>query len=223
MSSRNGALEKMRFWLASGEWPIDSRIPPERDLAEQLGISRGVLRLALQALEAEGHIWRHVGKGTFVGPGPPEGGADITELSSRTSPAEVMITRLILEPSAARIAALNATPTQIAEMRHCLVQTRSARTFQQYVIWDNRLHIAVANATRNTLLISFLETLQAIRRTAVWAKLRDKEQPSADNPSLDEHDRIVNAIEDRDPERAAAAMLEHLSRVHAELGSMKYW
>jgi DNA-binding FadR family transcriptional regulator len=223
MKTRNAALEQMRFCLSTGEWPIDSRIPPERDLAERLGVSRGVLRLALDTLEAEGHIWRHIGKGTFVGPRPLPDGNNVVALASRTSPAEVMSTRLILEPNAARIAAMNATPTQIAEMRHCLSRTRAAQTFQQYVIWDNQLHVSIAAATRNTLLLSFLETLNAIRRAAVWGRMQDKDPPRADNPSLDEHDRIVEAIESREAERAAQAMYEHLARVEAELLPKRYW
>lgn len=223
MKTRNAALDKMRLWLASGDWAIDSRVPPERDLAETLGVSRGVLRLALDTLEAEGHIWRHVGKGTFVGPRPPQDGNDINALANRTSPAEVMTTRLILEPNTARIAATNASPSQIAEMRLCLVRTRGARTFQQYVIWDNRLHTSIAAATRNELLINFLEMLHAIRRAAVWAKMQQKEHPRSDNPSLDEHERIVEAIENRDGEAAAQAMHAHLARVQAELVPRQYW
>lgn len=223
MGGKQAALDRMRNWLATGEWAIDSRIPPERDLAETLGVSRGVLRLALATLEAEGHIWRHVGKGTFVGPRPGTTDTDIGGLADRTSPAEVMEMRLILEPNAARLAATNATPSQIAEMRLCLARTRGARTFQQYVIWDNRLHVAIGAATRNTLLISFMETLNAVRRSVVWGRLREKEQPRPDNPSLDEHDRIVDAIEKGQPEAAAVAMQQHLGRVAGELLPKQYW
>jgi DNA-binding FadR family transcriptional regulator len=223
VSSKLAALDKMRAWLATGEWAIDSRIPAERDLAETLGVSRGVLRLALATLEAEGHIWRHVGKGTFVGSRPGSTDTDINRLAHRSSPAEVMGTRLILEPNAARLAAMNATPGHIAEMRQCLSRTRGARTFQQYVIWDNRLHVSIGAATRNTVLISFMETLNAIRRSVVWARLREKEQPRLDNPSLDEHDRIVDAIEQRQPENAALAMHQHLARVAGELLPKQYW
>jgi DNA-binding FadR family transcriptional regulator len=223
VSSKQAALDKMRAWLATGEWAIDSRVPPERDLAETLGVSRGVLRLALATLEAEGHIWRHVGKGTFVGSRPGNIDTGINGLAHRSSPAEVMETRLILEPNAARLAAMNATPGHIAEMRLCLARTRGARTFQQYVIWDNRLHVSIGMATRNTVLISFMETLNAIRRSVVWARLREKEQPRLDNPSLDEHDRIVDAIEQRKPENAATAMYQHLDRVAGELLPKQYW
>lgn len=222
MGSRQSALDRMRSWLASGEWAIDSRIPPERDLAEQLGVSRGVLRLALSTLEAEGQIWRHVGKGTFVGSRPGDGSTDVDGLAQRCSPAEVLEARLVLEPNAARLAAANATPGQIAEMRLCLARTRTARTFQQYVIWDNRLHVSIGLATRNAVIINFMETLNAIRRTVVWGRLSEKEQPSPDNPSLDEHDRIVDAIEARLPEEAAAAMFRHLSRISSEFAPKQY-
>jgi DNA-binding FadR family transcriptional regulator len=223
MRNRNAALEQMRQWLASGEWAIDSRVPPERDLAETLGVSRGVLRLALATLESEGHIWRHVGKGTFVGPRPPLDGTDLATLANRTSPAEVIETRLILEPNAARLAAMHATTAQIAEMRQCIIRTRAARTFQQYVIWDNRLHLAIAGATRNSLLMVFLETLHAVRRSVIWARLREKEPPRADNPSLKEHDDIIDAIESRDPDRAAQMMLNHLMHVQSDFLPKQYW
>lgn len=223
MKQRQNAIERMKGWLNSGEWEIDSRIPPERDLAEKLGVSRGVLRLALETLEADGFIWRHVGRGTFVGPRPSDGGNDLQSLANRTNPAEVMAARLILEPSAARLAAVHATPAQIAEMRRCVGRTRAARTFQQYVIWDNLLHTSIAKASRNPLLASFVETLSAIRRTVVWARLLQKEQPSPDNPSLIEHDAIVDAIEHRDPDAAARSMQTHLARVESALLPKQYW
>jgi DNA-binding FadR family transcriptional regulator len=212
------ALDQLRQWLARMELPIDTRLPPERRLAETLGISRAELRKALAILETEGHIWRHVGKGTFVGSRPVDALADIEALAHRTNPAEVMRTRLILEPEAARLAAFNATPANIAEMRICITRTRSAQTWRQYESWDNRLHRTIAEATQNNLLLGMLDTLSAVRRAVVWGRLREtKVKPAADHHSFAEHDAMVEAIADRDMERAAQAMRGHLESVERNL------
>lgn len=213
VSNRLLAIQQMKEWLSSGHWAVNNRVPPERDLAEQLGISRGVLRKALSQLESEGYIWRHVGKGTFVGARPEEAGENAEALAARTSPTDVMTARLVMEPSAARLAALNATSSQIDEMHHCLRRTRSAKTFQEYAFWDGKLHISIGHASRNVPLAHFLETLHNVRHIAFWGRLKDKLPPSPDNPSLREHDLIVRAIEQQEPDEAEKFMLEHLQRI----------
>ena len=211
-------LTQLRAYLARPELPIDSRLPPERELAEHLGISRAELRKALEVLEAENQIWRHVGKGTFIGSRPIDTLADVASITRRTNPSEVMRTRLLLEPEVARMAALNATSAQIAEMQACLQRTRAAQTWRQYEAWDNRLHRVIAEATQNTLLLALLDTLNAVRRAVAWGRLRgERLKPAPDHHSFDEHEAIVAAIADRDLDRAAAAMRKHLESVEGNL------
>jgi len=212
------ALTQLRAYLARPELPIDSRLPPERELAEHLGISRAELRKALDVLESENQIWRHVGKGTFIGSRPIDTLADVASITRRTNPSEVMRTRLLLEPEVARMAALNATSQQIAEMRACLQRTRAAQTWRQYEAWDNRLHRVIAEATQNALLLALLDTLNAVRRAVAWGRLRgERVKPAPDHHSFDEHDAIVAAIADRDLDRAAGAMRQHLESVERNL------
>jgi DNA-binding FadR family transcriptional regulator len=212
------ALSRLRAYLAQIEMPLDSRLPPERELAESLGVTRAGLRKALAVLEGENQIWRHVGKGTFIGSRPIENMADVAAITRRTNPAEVMRTRLVLEPEVARMAALNATSAHIAEMRMCMQRTRAAQTWRQYEAWDNRLHRVVAESTQNSLLLALLDTLNAVRRAVVWGRLRvDKVKPAANHHSFDDHEAIVAAIEDRDMNRAAAAMRAHLENVERNL------
>jgi DNA-binding FadR family transcriptional regulator len=214
----NTLLARLRARLARHELPIDSRLPPERTLARELEVSRGELRKALATLEAEGHIWRHVGKGTFIGSRPIETANDIASLANRTNPAEVMRIRLILEPEAARLAAVNATPAQIGEMRNCLVRTRAAQTWRQYETWDNRLHRIIGEATQNRLLLTFLDTLSAVRRAVAWGRQRmPRLRPAANHHSFAEHEAIVAAIVDRDPTAASLAMRRHLETVERNL------
>ena len=211
-------LTRLRAYLAQSGMLTDGRLPPERRLTQTLGVSRSELRKALAVLEAEGQLWRHVGKGTFVGSRPLDTQADIAAITRRTNPAEVMKTRLLLEPEVTRLAALNATPAQIAEMRICLRKSREAGSWRQYENWDNRLHRVIAEATQNNLLLALLDTLSAVRRAVAWGRLRaNPVKPDPDHHSFAEHDAIVAAIVERDMARAAACMRRHLESVERNL------
>jgi DNA-binding FadR family transcriptional regulator len=218
IGEHGGALTQLRAYLAQSQLPVDSRLPPERELCQTLGISRAELRKALAVLEAEGQLWRHVGKGTFIGSRPIDTMADIAAITRRTNPTEVMRTRLLLEPEVTRVAALMATSAQISEMHACLAKMRQAQTWRQYEAWDNRLHRLIAEATQNSLMLALLDTLNAVRRAVAWGRLRaNKVKPDADHHSFAEHEAIVAAIEDRDMERAAASMRLHLESVERNL------
>lgn len=214
----HAALVQLQAYLAQRDLPANSRLPPERELCEQLGVSRGDLRKALAVLEKEGKIWRHVGKGTFVGSGPVEEIVAISEIAGRANPADLMRARLIVEPEIAREAALHATMDDIAAMRRSLTQTRAAETWRQYENLDNLLHRQIAQASRNTVLLGLFDALNAIRRAMVWGRLRtEPARPPVDHHSFAEHEAIVAAIEDRDLGAAAAAMRTHLQSVGRRL------
>jgi len=213
-----GALTQLRAWLAQRNLPSNARLPAERELCELLGVSRGELRKALAVLEGEGELWRHVGKGTFRGVRPTEEISSIAAMANLTNPAEVMRTRALLEPQIAGEAAVNATAADIAALEFCLERSVQTRSWRQYETWDNRLHRTIAVAAQNSLLLALFDTLNAVRRTVVWGRLRiDPAGPPADHHSFAEHQTIVAAIRDRDREAAAAALRRHLAAVEANL------
>lgn len=208
------AQVQLQAYLAREDLPANSRLPPERELCDILGVSRGDLRKALAVLERQGQIWRHVGKGTFVGSRPVKETVAIAEIAGRTNPAVLMRARLIIEPEIAREAALHATRDDVAAMRRSLAQMRAALTWRQYENLDNLLHRQIAEATGNTVLLGLFDALNAIRRTVVWGRLRPgPARPPADHHSFAEHESIVDGIEDRDLARAAGAMRLHLQSV----------
>jgi DNA-binding FadR family transcriptional regulator len=213
-----GALIQLRAYLTRQNLPANARLPPERELCEILGVSRGELRKALAVLEGHGELWRHVGKGTFIGTRPGDEFASIAEIAQASNPREVMHARLLIEPMLAAEAALGASAAEISEMRDCLAASREARSWRHYENCDNRLHRLIAGGSRSTLLLALFDTLNAVRRTVVWGRLRDAaDRPPADHHSFLEHERIVQCISDRDTEGARAAMQTHLTAVSRNL------
>ncbi|QEX22867.1 GntR family transcriptional regulator [Hypericibacter adhaerens] len=204
--------------LSTGSYPMQSRLPPERELASQLGLSRSALREGLELLEAEGRIWRHVGKGTFVGERPLHGSVDLNLLSEVTNPEEVIEVRLLFEPLIAGLAALRATPAEIAHLEHLLEKSEAARDAVAWERWDTALHRAVAQAARNKLLLAIFDAFNGMRRQAAWGKLRG-ETLTLDRLSLyrAHHREYVAAIADRDGPRAEQAMRRHLQTVRDNL------
>lgn len=214
----HGALTQLTAWLSQRGLAENDRLPPERELCELLGVSRSELRKALSELEADGKLWRHVGKGTFLGAKPAAVAAELGQTAAQTNPAEVMRARLLVEPVIAVEAAINATALDIDAMRGCLAGSRRADTWREYETWDNRLHRAIATGARNLVLLTMFDTMNAVRRAVVWGRLRAAPaRPPADHHSFADHDAIVAAIADRDVEGASRSMRRHLAAVQKHL------
>jgi DNA-binding FadR family transcriptional regulator len=212
------AFTQLQAFLAQLEPGEEGRLPAERELCEILGVSRGALRKALAIAESEGRIWRHVGKGTFIGRKPADNPADISNIGNYASPAEVLRARILIEPMLAAEAALNASASDLAELQLCAKRGREADTWRRYENWDNRLHSVIANATQNKVLVMTFDNLNNVRRTVAWGRRRDgSTRPSPDHHSFKEHDTIVEAILDRDSDVAARAMREHIETVRRKM------
>lgn len=217
-SGAQSALTQLQAFLAQEDLPLNTRLPPERELCEILGVRRSELRKALAIMEGEGQLWRHVGKGTFVGARPAGSATDLGALAARTNPAEVMRTRLILEPEIAREAALNASADDIAAMRRVLDGSRQAQNWRQYESFDNTLHRLIAESARNAVVLALFDTMNAVRRTVVWGRLRAEDaRPPENHHSFVEHEIIVAAIAERDLDGVATAMRAHLQSVERNL------
>lgn len=215
-----GALIQLQAYIAQGNFDLNDRLPAERELCDTLGLARSELRKAFAILESEGVIWRHVGRGTFVGSGHGKGAEflSIAAIAKRTTPREVMHARLVLEPMLAREAALHATAEHVEQLYDSCLKAREAIAWRQYESIDNQFHSLVAEATQNTPLITMYEQLNALRRTIVWGRLnRRTEKPTPAHHSFVEHEDIFAAIEQRDTDSAQAKMKIHLLAVSEDL------
>lgn len=202
----------------------EGRLPPERVLAEELGVGRRALREALGILEGEGRIWRRQGLGTFAGAPPapaemPMPRAD--EIGRLASPVAVMEARLAVEPVAARLAAMRATQPQLDQIRRAAQRTFGARSAQDYEDLDSHFHRTVAEVAGNVLLLSMLDLLSRVRREARWGQMRAASfSPGRIERLGAEHTAILEAITDRDPARAETEMRRHLRAVAVRLVGM---
>ena len=218
-ADREDAIGRLRSFIDAGGYDPGDRLPPERELMVSLGLSRTALRKALDELEREGGVWRHVGKGTFIAAAvvsPEQNG--LIELSRKVSPMHMMRARLSLEPAIAREAAINASEASVSALREARDAAVNAETWDDYEAWDDALHRSIAEATGNALLLALFDQLNQVRRAVAWdTVIRTSTRPPRDHRSFAEHDDIVAAIEARKANEAHIAMRTHLGSVSARL------
>jgi DNA-binding FadR family transcriptional regulator len=213
MATTSDTLSALRADLDSGLYAPGERLPAERELAQRLGAGRGTLRKALEALEAEGRIRRRVGQGTFVA---EAAAIAALRLDAAPTPADVMETRLMLEPAIAAAAAVRARPEQIAAIAD--LADSGERGLRVWETRDDAFHAALAEASGNPLLVALLETLRTMRAREDWGKLRKvSHTPERRRAFLAHHRAIAGAVSNRDPKAAAAAMREHLVAVQSAM------
>mgnify|MGYP001819227934 CR=1 FL=1 len=218
-TNRQEPVESLKAFIQAGGFAPGDRLPPERELTVDLGMTRSVLRKALDTLEHEGRIWRHVGKGTFIASQP--GGASpgrLSELAGKVTPVHMMRARLSLEPAIAREAAINASDAAVRQIIAARDRAIEAPTWDEYEAEDDAFHRNIAEATGNVLLLDLFDQLNQVRRAVAWnSVIRHSVRPPRDHSSFGEHDRIAAAIAARNPADAHAAMRDHLGSVSARL------
>lgn len=197
--------------LVAGKYPIGSRLPAERELAQLYDVSRPTVREAIIALEVQGFVEVRVGSGAYVVRMP--GDEDIPGFDM--SAIELTEARFYIEGEAAGLAASQVTDADIAEIS-ALVQeiARENRNPKGAEKADRAFHLAIARATRNNGILGAVTSLWDLRDNSAEAALLHAKARSAQvKPIIEEHTAIVDALAARDPAAARAAMRQHLSAV----------
>lgn len=206
-----GQLMKM---IGSGSLGGDGRLPPERTLALQLGVSRRTIRRALDQLAGEGRIRRRQGSGTFVGVPGKISASPFREAAEQTNPVEVMEVRLALEPTLARLAALRASRCDIDKLLELAEATRNAATPEEYEQIDAEFHRGIAVAARNALSVAVFDAVIAAIEDASWHGVRENAHCSKNKEIYSNfHRDIAKAIAARNFDRAEERMFAHLRHV----------
>jgi DNA-binding FadR family transcriptional regulator len=201
-----------------------ARLPTERQLSIDLGVTRSSVRHALAILEAGGHISREVGRGTFLRELPSAAGRERRqargsgEAAADFAPADVMTIRRLLEPPAMSMVVAWATAADLAEMQRCLEGGDRAQSFEEFETWDLALHRCIMAASHSPLLVTVYGLIEAARHGQVWGDLKRRSASQERRGQYQsDHRAIVDALRARDSARAVEAMRLHLARVQEHL------
>jgi DNA-binding FadR family transcriptional regulator len=208
--------DQIRSLIKSGEFPAGARLPPERDLAKQLGVSRPSVREALIALEVEGLVEVRIGSGIYVQPVGDDKGAQAGH-DAEAGPFELLRARYIIEAECAALAAKSAKTPQLQAISEALdeMQREMQTADHQPLSGDRLFHLRIAEATGNGALVAVVKLLWEERTGALYQQLEHHyDSPSLWETAMAEHRAVLKAIVAHDPKAARSAMQRHLNQAY---------
>lgn len=211
---------QLRELIIGGEFLAGSRLPSERDLSVQLGVSRPSLREALIALEVEGYIEVRMGSGIYVCDLPaqaPEG----FDMSGEEGPLEVIQARALVEGEVAATAAKLGKKRHFDAIKEAIDQMEiDALAGIKPIDADRLFHVRVAEATGNSVLAGVVGRMFDLRLGPLFDQLHSHfETPDVWAQAIAEHREVLEALRARDPERARDAMRHHMDIAYRRLSS----
>ncbi len=211
-------LAQVRQLIERGGLDPDGKLPTERELSTRLNVGRRGLRRALDALEAEGLIWRRQGKGTFIGLPPDPKGKLAAEIIATADSLSVMEARLCIEPELAALCARRAGAGDVSRMRLLVERTDQSSDAESAELWDGSLHRLIARTADNPILLTAFALLDEVRASQVWQDQRDRARsPATRRLYTQQHEAIVEAITRKDAGSARDRMRDHLIHVSRNL------
>jgi DNA-binding FadR family transcriptional regulator len=213
---REAILDK----LTSRKWRAGHRIPTERELSDQFGLSRSAVRRVLADMKDRRLITQTVGSGTYVSEQVNEALAAAASSAGQlpTSPAELMSARFVLEPAIVAMVVGNATSLDFARMTACCDAGEAAKSLEQFEHWDAMLHEAIADAAHNSFIAKVFRLMNQVRAQGEWGAMKRRSAtPERRREYEQEHRALVAALQDRDGSRATELCLAHLAHVRRNL------
>jgi len=203
--------EQIARLIKRGEYKAGARLPPERDLARLLKVSRPSVREALIALEVEGYVEVRVGSGVYVNTAGP-GASRAAPLPSDSGPFELIAARRLIESECAALAARQAGASEVKRIRAALTaMDRDRKRGEMPLGNDRRFHLEIAEASGNSALSLAVRTLWDQRTGPLFLRLEHHfDTPVLWDAAIAEHEAIVSAIEKQDVSAARSAMRRHM-------------
>lgn len=207
--------DRIRALIDEERLGVGARLPAERELALQLGVSRPSLREALIALEIDGRVEIRGGSGVYVCATASVGGDSATS-SLGDSPAELIQARVVLESAVVTLAAARVTKAGLQRVEEALAAMREEHAVGRIPVdADRRFHLSIAEMTGNSVLVDLVGTLFDGRHSPIAARMSGQfESTHTWQAALAEHVAIYQALEARNPQAAAAAVCSHLLASH---------
>jgi DNA-binding FadR family transcriptional regulator len=209
-------VTRLRRAILDGDYGYRERVPSERCLAVEYGAARGTVRTALEQLEDMNLVIRRPGSGTFV---RYRGHADDEDIAEHTSPLELIEVRLSVEPSVARLAVAHANAQDIERLADALMRVEASEDdAESFSRADEAFHLAVAESTRNPLMVWLYRHINDVRGHGQWSARKDKIlTPDRIVAYNKQHRALFKAIESRDTQEAADIMRRHLEKAREDL------
>ncbi|WP_058914017.1 GntR family transcriptional regulator [Entomohabitans teleogrylli] len=215
----------LRAMIVQDNYTVGSRLPPEREIADRLAVSRTIVREALIMLEIEGIVEVRRGAGVFVlempqnVAGSGDGAGKKMSQCNGAGPFELLQARQLLESNIAEFAALQATRDDITKMRSALQIQEQDLISENHETGDMLFHLAIAEATHNSLLVElFKQSWQWRENNPMWIQLHSHlKDTHYRNEWLTDHLQILAALIKKDPAAAKLAMWQHLENVKNRL------
>jgi DNA-binding FadR family transcriptional regulator len=218
--------DQIRTLIRGGEFQPGARLPPERDLARQLGVSRPSVREALIALEVEGLVEVRIGSGIYVqAVDVAAGGNRVGKGGGRTSPDdggatagpfELLRARYVIEGETAALAAKSAKKAQVQAIEDALATMKhELEDNTQPLSGDRMFHVRIAEATGNGALVAVVDMLWQDRTGPLYKQLEHHyDSPGLWQSAIAEHRAVLKAIVAKDPAGARTAMQRHLNQAY---------
>jgi GntR family transcriptional repressor for pyruvate dehydrogenase complex len=203
--------DQIREMIDRGGFEAGTKLPAERDLAVQLGVSRPSLREAMIALDVEGRVEVRSGSGVYVSTAKP-GPVPARTAAMGESPSQLMEARSVIEGEVVTLACARTTPESLARLREVLKEMEAAiERRRARVDLDRQFHLTLADMSGNAVLSRLVGELFDERHSPISAKISSRfESTRTWKIALKEHEAILKALETRDPIAAQAAMRAHL-------------
>lgn len=213
--------EQLRARIRSGQYPLGARLPPERDLAQQLKVSRPTVREALIALEVEGLVEVRMGSGIYVA-----GREAVATPAAETAigPFDGIRARQLIEREiAATVARSPRRSAVVTALRETLAQMEGDLARGELPVrGDRQFHLCLAEGTDNAALVRVLTELYDERDTPLFERLGQHFEDAATwRLAVAEHRAVVDAIAEGDARAARAAMHVHLELTHERLATLE--
>ena len=207
--------DQLNNLIDNGAIKPGQRFPSERELAEQLGVSRPTIREAMIALELSGVIEIRTGSGIYVTKQPLKREPELNDKG--IGPFEILEIRYIIESEACALAAARITDEQLIELRKVVTEMEEEeKQPDASEKADQKFHSIIAQACQNSAIASVVEWLWELRNqsplsTAFLQRIREE----GVHPSMSEHRKILEALEQRNPDQARYAMKMHIENATA--------
>lgn len=212
----------LRNMMTQKQYAVGDRLPPEREIAAMLNVTRTLVREALIMLELEGRVEVRRGAGIYVINDSPSQPAPAQNACNDAGPFEILQARQLLESNIAEFAALQATREDIIKMRQALAleeKELATGAVNGSENGDRNFHLALAEATHNSMLVElFKQSWQWREDNVMWGQLhRHLVNSSYRRQWLDDHKKILASLIKKDARAAKLAMWQHLENVKQRL------